>query len=58
MLVIFKTWDEVIVGQLTDEISIIKTYFKEGSRDLDDYNREEAKDLRINAGVDIHTYMA
>ena len=57
MLVTFTSTDEVIVGALVEEERIIKEYFAEHChRNIDDYERVETRDLRINASVDIHTY--
>lgn len=57
MLVIYASTDEVIVGELSNDKKIIAEYFAEHcGRNKDDYERTKATDLRINAGVDIHTY--
>lgn len=57
MLVIYTSTDEVIVGELANDQKIVAQYFAAHcGRDLDAYERTEANDLRINAGVDIHTY--
>ena len=47
MFIVYSNFEEAIVCVDTTENETIKTYFNEGERDLEDYNREELKDEAV-----------
>lgn len=49
MLIVYTNCgDEVIVTTLENEHKMLFEFFTEGDRDLDDYDREEVKDVAVN----------
>jgi hypothetical protein len=48
MFIIYTSSDEAIVCTPETEAQTIKEYFKEGERDMDDFDREEANDYAIS----------
>lgn len=55
MLVKYESYDEVLVTTIEGEAKLIKEYFVEGDRDLEDYDREECFSAQINAGFRTRT---
>lgn len=41
--IIYTSRDEVLITTKEDEKKMLKIYFEEGKRSLDDFNREEVK---------------
>ena len=56
MLISYSSLEEVIVCSIEKESQIIKDYFNEGGRDIDNYDRYEIPGdiLEIKAGLSIY----
>jgi hypothetical protein len=46
--IVYYGFDEIIVTTLGNEKKTIKTYFTEGGRDLNDFDREERYDEAVS----------
>lgn len=57
MLVIFESYDEMIIGTLADRDRIISEYFNETSgRDLEDYDESVGSDCLIKPELRCRIY--
>ncbi len=58
MLVTYTSKDEVIIASLDDEDRILESYFgPEIGRNIEEYDREEGDDIRIESNMHVRTYM-
>ena len=57
MLVVYEGLKETIITSLEDESSMLTEYFADHTgRNVQDYERTEAKDMRIEATLDVRTF--
>lgn len=55
MLVKYSGDDEVIVCARKNEKKMLKEYFEEGGRDIDDYDREECEVVNVSSSMYVST---
>ena len=46
-LIVYSSHDEILIGTTETEAQLIKEYFEEGGRSLDDYDRDVAEESTV-----------